>query len=822
MRPATPRARQGHGSRALTRVGAAAVAAVVALGAGCSSSADDLDDVGATPVDRVLVVSLPGLDWETVEDADLPNLDRFVDDAAIADMSTRIGRRNATPTDAYLTIGAGTRAVAPVVDTAVAVEPDETYGGVPSAELLARRLGEVPDGIAYLGIGAAIDANVESAFGAEVGTLGDHLAAAGIDRAVIGNADAAEEVASEDPLPDGAYGRGAATMLMGSDGIVPDGAVSRSLLTHDPAAAFGQRLDRTEVVDAFDAAWPDDATSDRSGDESGETGEPGDPGDERAVVLVEASDLSRVTAYGGRATGAQLRALRDRAMAEADSLLGDLLERTDPERDAVIVLSPISRSASPALGIVGLRAPGVDRGLLQSATTRRDGYVQLADVTPTILTLLGLGEDTLDGMEGRSFQVGSRDGGTERARRLAEAADAAAFRDATMVLAVTVVSTSLALLALATALRRRLPAGLRALLLPLAFSALGLVPASFLVGRIGAVRANLIAQLAVVVAIAAVFGLAAHVVERRWPGVGALVAVGWIVALIVLDIALGAPLQLNTIFGYSVGVAGRFTGLGNLAFALFGSATIVLAALFADRGGGRGLRAALALMAAVVAVEGLPMLGGDVGGVLAMVPAFGVTALVLLGRPVGWREVVGLVATTVVVLLAFALVDSVRPPEVQTHLARFADNVFDARWETLSKNLGRRWQASLGGADLAGWITIGAAMLLAGAYAVAVAMGRAGPRATRPLRHRPTLAAAAGLGVLATLGLVANDSSVAVPLTMLIVIGPAAMLQVLAPGRHRPDAYGEPGRPIASNGRMSQAARTGSYTRPMPSSVGQP
>jgi hypothetical protein len=33
-------------------------------------------------------------------------------------------------------------------------------------------------------------------------------------------------------------------------------------------------------------------------------------------------------------------------------------------------------------------------------------------------------------------------------------------------------------------------------------------------------------------------------------------------------------------------------------------------------------------------------------------------------------------------------------------------------------------------------------------------------------------------------GLVANDSSVAVPMTMLIVIAPAVMLQVLAPG-HR-------------------------------------
>jgi hypothetical protein len=729
---------------------------VAGLGGGCASTADDLD---AAPVDRVLIVSLPGLDWQDLEAADLPNIERFVDEAAVADITTRIGRRNATTTDAYLTLGAGTRAVAPAIDTAVAVEPDETYGGVPAAELLERRLGSVPDGIAYLGIGAAIDANDRSAFGAEVGTLGDELDEAGVDRAVIANADAVEGFVSEDPPPDGAYARGAATVLMGSDGIVPGGAVSRSLLTDDPHSAFGWRLDRDKVVDAFDQAWG---------------------GEDPAVVLVEASDMSRVAAYGSRATAAQRRVLRDEALADADALLGDLLERTDPDRDAVMVLSPVSPSSSPALGVAALRAPGVDSGFLQSATTRRDGYVQLADVAPTVLTLLG--EDPPDAMEGRAFQVGDRTG-TGRETHLAQAADAAEFRDATMPLAVTGITLALALLAVATRFRDRLWPRARRLLVPLVYGALGLVPATFLVGQIGAVRANLPAQAVIVVAIAGAIAAAADRIERRRPGAGALVVVGAIVALIAVDIVVGAPLQLNTTFGYSVAVAGRFTGLGNLAFALFGSATIVLAALIVDRAGERGVRLALGLMAAVLVVEGLPMLGADVGGVLSMVPAFGVTALILLGRPVGWREVAALVPATVVVLFGFALIDAARPPEVQTHLARFAEHVFDGRWDTFTKSLSRRWQASLGGAELAGWITVASVMVLAGIYSALVAAGRMGPDATRPLRHRPTLAAAVGLSVLGVVGLVANDSSVAVPLTMLIVIAPAVMLQILAPAR---------------------------------------
>ena len=91
----------GHPVRArrLRAAAAAGLAAVLALASGCGAPPDE---VGATPVDRVLVVSLPGLDWDDVRAADLPNLDRFVDQAAVADLTTRDRRAAArdppTPT----------------------------------------------------------------------------------------------------------------------------------------------------------------------------------------------------------------------------------------------------------------------------------------------------------------------------------------------------------------------------------------------------------------------------------------------------------------------------------------------------------------------------------------------------------------------------------------------------------------------------------------------------------------------------------------------------------------------------------------------------
>ena len=737
-----------------------AVAVVLAGLAATGCGGDDASEAG--PVDRVLVVSLPGLDWEAVQDADLPNLDAFVDQAAVADLATRIGRRGAALTDAYLTIGAGTRAVAPDVDPAVAVGVDERYGNASAEEVMRRRVGGPATGISYLAIGAARDANDRSEFGADVGILGDELRGLGIRRAVVANADQLEEVDSETELAD-QYFRPAATALMDSRGTVPAGDVGRSLLVKDGDAAYGHRLDEASVLEAFDAVWSPDEDEDEE--------------DERAVVLVEASDLARVELYRAVADTGQRARMRLRALERADRLLGSLLERVDEERTAVTVLSPIAPSGSPSLAMVALRAPGVSPGLLRSATTRRDGYVELSDVAPTVLGLLG--EDPPEGVTGAAFEVAPVDA-DERSGRvagLADAAEAADVRDRMVAPVALAFVAVLAVVALGALVRDRLPAGVRAALAPVALGILGAVPATFVAGSLGLLSDSVAAYAAMVVALAVLIAAAAWAVERRAAGTALIVALAALVLLVVLDVLVGAPLQVNTVFGYSVAVAGRFAGLGNLAYALLGSGAVVLSALLAERFGRRGVTAALLVLTVVAFVDGFPMLGADVGGLLSMVPAFGVTALVLLGRDVRVRDVVLLGLAGVACVLTFAFIDLARPDDARTHLARLARHVLDGRWGPFFDTLSRRWQASFGGAELAAWATIGLVVVGVAVYVALVVTRHAGPRAS-PVRLRgPAAAAGAGLAVLALLGLVANDSSFAVPGMMLIVVVPVLVFR---------------------------------------------
>src|SRR5205823_4406950 len=176
------------------------------------------------------------------------------------------------------------------------------------------------------------------------------------------------------------YRRDAVAALMGSDGQVPTGTVDDRLLEDDSSAPFGVRLDHDAVLRAFDGAW---------------TG--------RAVVLVEASDLVRADAFLSFASDAAGRQAKMRALHSTDELIGQLLQRVDAGRDAVVVVGPSTSTNQRTLTVAAVRAPGFGPSLLRSPTTQRTGYAQLIDVAPTLLHLLDV--DVPTSMRGRVLEA---------------------------------------------------------------------------------------------------------------------------------------------------------------------------------------------------------------------------------------------------------------------------------------------------------------------------------------------------------------------------------------------------------------------------------
>jgi hypothetical protein len=695
-------------------------------------------------------------DIQSRQDA-LPNLVGLLDESAVGGLTTRTIDRATKLADGYVTLGAGTRSVGANADTdGEGFEVDEPFAGTTAGQVFERRTGRTPrGGLVNLGVAGIVDQNDQELFDAEVGALGDKLASAGWSRAVIANADGldAEELAG------GYYRRQAVAGLMGSDGEVPTGAVGPELLAPDPQAPFGLRYDNDAVLSAFRRVW-----------------EP------QSVVLVEASDVVRADVYRQFATPERRSVLLGQALRRTDELIGGLLRDVDPERDAVMVVGPVHPAREVRLTVAALRAPGVERGLLRTGTTRRPGFVQLVDIAPTILERVGL--EAPDSMEGRSFEV--RDEGGDAAQRrsgIADADAAAAFRDEVVsIVAVLFVMIQAALvLAALVWLARPALRNLAAILRVAALAALAFIPAVLLARLVPFHDYSQIVYWGALVSASLALGLLYRLAGRRDPLVSLILALGLIVVVLVGDVLVGAPLQLSNPLGYSPLIAARFSGFGNLGYAALASSAVLLAGLLAHRiGGRRGAWTAVAVLAVVFVVDGMPFWGSDVGGVLSMLPAFAATGYLLLGYRIRLRTaLLGLVAA-VIAVAAFGLFDLTRPSDKRTHLGRLFETTESRGWSGFWTVIERKIYENLSVLLRSTWLLVVLAVL--GFLAYVYSRRREQLRAI--VEWVPELRASfVGFAIVATLGFAVNDSGIAIPGMMLSVLNGTVIALMVATRR---------------------------------------
>ena len=117
-------------------------------------------------------------------------------------------------------------------------------------------------------------------------------------------------------------------------------------------------------------------------------------------------------------------------------------------------------------------------------------------------------------------------------------------------------------------------------------------------------------------------------------------------SVLTLDVMTGSRLQLSSLMGLQPVIGGRFFGMGNVTFALFATATLMLCLAvgnhFISIGQPRYAAAAVGTigMAAVI-VDASPSWGSDLGGPTALLPAVILLILAILRIRLTWRVVVG-------------------------------------------------------------------------------------------------------------------------------------------------------------------------------------
>ena len=616
--------------------------------------------------DRVVVFGIAHVGLDDLTAGRLPTLRRLADEGAVA--ATSVRTLSAAAVDGRglwdpRCRARGSAVVDPSAD--VAVDADAALEGSTAAEVLARRAGAEPDGSIVVPAAPAVVEHAGATVSSEPGALGEALSAAGMATAVVANADAVERDG------DGVIHRPAALAAIDGIGSIDAGTVRRRGVArgrHRRALRRPRRRRRD-----------------------------GRCGRRRSCGGASSSSSTPATPTAPPSTARCRRAppprrRGSRALARADELLARIVADAEPGTLLLVVgMTPVT--SEWALTPTVAWGAGVPAGTtLHSPSTKREGLVTLTDVAPTILDALGV--DTPDGMIGQPFRYHEEAPDLDA---LAEMDAHAASREGVYYpIAVTFIVVQalvylLAVVILSQGFGTRVRRPLRFAVL--VFAAWPL--ATFVERAIPGVEDLGDARQA-----ARVGPRRRHRRPRR-PGRSPPAEPA------LLDRRRdGRPprarrrhrRQPPALLGARVLPAHRGPVHGLREHGL-------------RRAGGvhRGRRGppcrtyaprpaearwtAAGLFTVVLVADIWPTLGADVGGVLTMVPVFGLTMLALSGRRISVRAVAIALGATLAVLALVIVVDLLRPEDARTHLGRFVTGAGDD--DTFLTTIQRKWSTNV-------------------------------------------------------------------------------------------------------------------------------
>lgn len=492
-----------------------------------------------------------------------------------------------------------------------------------------------------------------------------------------------------------------------------------------------------------------------------------------------------------------------------------------PNGADLVVAGLADRDQQERLRLLTASGPHYAPGLLASASTRMVGIAQLSDITATVLQRGGVEPQAAIGGRALSVVPSANNSESTAAAKLTVLTDIDTKADAmhdvvAPFLIIWLVGTALTMLVLWVILRRSRPwnrrftrarvlrmvrlIGLVSAAMPAATFLANLVPW----WRWSTNTVVLVAVLLVLVlVISSVLTLACLKGPWSSSALGPLAAMSAITAGVIgIDLLTGSHLQISSIFGLQPLVGGRFYGMGNVAFALYAAAVLLLCAALAHALVRRD-SPRLAVFAVVVvggvalAVDVLPAWGADFGGPIALVPALGF----LLMGVMGWRtsvrnvSIVLLVAGLVVGLVCY--LDWRRPESERSHPGRFLQTVIDGgAWDVMSRKL---WA----NVSLSVHLPVLLAIVVALMVVFVLVVLRPGIFGTEPLRRLLEEAPLMRRGllsviVMAVIGFLTNDSGAAIPPVAAIFTVPLVVSAVMhflsiearkAPVRRRRDRH---------------------------------
>jgi hypothetical protein len=606
----------------------------------------------------------------------------------------------------------------------------------------------------------ALTPQPDGLFGAAVLSAGQPVA--GPDAPEVGSLGAAVREAGGRT---GAFGSSAVTV---DDALLP-GSAHATVVAGDPSGGVTFEETSPRAIRTDDAA-PGGITTDLDVLEAAYRGALGRLGTDGAplLVVIDAGDPSRARAHASDDHAWEVD--RANAVATIDAVVAVAL-RSLPADAALIVVSTAQHAPRARAGFGPVLLYGAGPGAIYSPGTRRDGIVTLPDVSATALALLGL--DTEPAMTGSPLSV--RRDTLDRAERLGlvKKADASAraLEAVRQPVWTGIISFAVAglLLALLVVLRWRGAPRLVRRAIGYGLVLVCSVPAGSLLAQVAGYPGSAQGAWArLALGSGAVTALAVWRVGRGGPR-AALGRVALLSALVILgDQLIGGDAAYGSAFSYSALFGTRFYGLGNEGAAVLVGSALTLTGIRMDRYGVSRMREFLWLGAVVVTVAVMPMLGANTGVAAWGTAAFATAYLYGQRRRIDWKVALLAVVAAAAIVAAAALMDTaVTGP---SHLGRLL-----GAGGGLAPMLARKAALSLGILTATPLVVL----LPLGVGALAYLLVRPkGPVGAVVSRERGAASALAGAVAATLLGLITEDSGVAV--AALVMLVPASALATAA------------------------------------------
>jgi hypothetical protein len=796
----------------------AAAAAPVAARTAASAMAAAAPSTGGRPV---VIIGIPGLRWTDISAASTPALWRLAGHGSVGSLVVSAVQTYTCPADAWLTLNAGARAMAPRPDanhcsSLPAVTGPTSPGassGTGSSGATAPRTAATAPRIAATAPRTAATAPRTAATApgtaatAPSGAATVPRTAATAPRTAATSAGKACAAAPGTPAASGTtggIGRPAwVPGLTGPSGIEHDnipfsyspcwGLLAQAAGPGRCAAAIGSGAALALASSAGNVA-------------SYEARVPGDLRYLLSKCPLTVADLGALPAASPASTpdaAANAGAARAGALRRADAAAGRIIAAAPA--GAIIVVAGLGDDTTPHLRAIIVSGPGYGAGLLRAASTRQPGLVLIADLTPSVLRWRSAALSVRPPLVGSPITTTRRGTLAGTIRTLIGQDTAAQVYRSTLAPYFLLYSfgEGVAFGLIALILRGNEPGRRRRRLSWYRVVAVvgGSVPAGSFLASL--VRWPVLPHPALLLyglglAWAAVIAAVALTGPWRHDPFGSPGLVGAVtVAVIGVDVITGSHLQLGTPFGLSALAAGRFYGIGNNAVGVYGLSGLLCAAWAGEtvlrRTGNRARAVAAAGTVTLFTgfVAGWPAFGAKVGGTIAMLPAFLVLLAALAGIVITPRRAAVVAASGVLLIAVFAVLNFLFPAATgASDIGGFVGQVLHGGGGGILQrkihanigSLGENWAA-----PIIPVVVVGTGLMLAWPDRLRLRTVSRAMDAERLLR--PLLTA---MWVVAVLGWLADDSGVtvtaaALPLALPLVIAIVTGIAERA-GGGRPDA----------------------------------